>query len=99
MFGSLPADSDEESDTEIDSNTISLAPLDLGKIIAKLTLYRPMEFSLKPFAIKSGWSIVFIEGSQVITAKKNVFLSLKIGFVLANSADTDETPWNFTKEL
>ena len=41
LFGSLPADSDEESDTEIDSNTISLAPLDLGKIIAKFC-YNPL---------------------------------------------------------
>ena len=38
----------------------------------------------------SGWSIVYIEGSQVTIKKKIVFLSLKIGFVLANSADPDE---------
>ena len=34
--------------------------------------------------VKSGWSIVYIEGSQVIISKKNIiFLSLKIDFVLA----------------
>ena len=39
-----------------------------------------------------GWSIVFIERSQVIIYNKIVFLSLKIIFVLANSADPDEMP-------
>ena len=34
---------------------------------------------------------VYIEGSQVIISKKDiVFLSMKINFVLANSADPDE---------
>ena len=40
--------------------------------------------------IKSGWSIVYIVGSQVIISKNIVFLSVKINFVLANSADPDE---------
>ena len=43
--------------------------------------------------VKSGWSIVYTEGSQVIISpKKNEFLSLtlEINFVLANSADPDE---------
>ena len=31
-----------------------------------LTLLRPMEFPIKFDTIKSGWSIVYIEGSQVI---------------------------------
>ena len=47
----------------------------------------------------SGWSIVYIEGSRVIIFKNNVFLSLEIDFVLANSADPDEMPhfiWVFT---
>ena len=39
--------------------------------------------------IKSGWSIVYIDGSQVINFKI-MFLSLKIYFVLANSADPGE---------
>ena len=34
---------------------------------------------------------IYIEGSQVIISPKNItFLSLKIDFVLANSADPDE---------
>ena len=37
-----------------------------------------------------GWSVIFIEGSQVIIAKKIVLLSLKIDFVLENSEDSDE---------
>ena len=41
--------------------------------------------------VKSGWSIVYIEWSQVII-KKYIFLSLKIDFALANSADPDEMP-------
>ena len=41
---------------------------------------------------KSGWSIVYIKGSQVTFQNNNVFLSLKISFVLANNADPDEMP-------
>ena len=33
------------------------------------TLFEPMEFSIKLDTIKSGWSIVYIEGSQVIISK------------------------------
>ena len=41
-------------------------------------------------SINTGWSIVlvFIEGSQI----RIVFLSLKNGFVLANSVGPDEMP-------
>ena len=49
-----------------------------------------MEFSIKFETFKSGWSIIYIEGSKVIFPKKCVFLSLKIDFVLANYADPDE---------
>ena len=42
-----------------------------------------MEFSTKLHTIKSGWSIVYFEGLQVI-------ISLKIDFILANSADPNE---------
>ena len=45
-----------------------------------------MGFPIKLHTIKLGWSIVYIEGSKV------VFVSLKIYFVLANSADPDEMP-------
>ena len=56
-----------------------------------LTLLRPMECSIKFDTVRSGWSIVYIEGSQVIISKK--YLSfLKINFVLAKSADPDEMP-------
>ena len=34
--------------------------------------------------------MVYIEGSQVMISKKNVFLSLEMESVLANSADPDE---------
>ena len=44
--------------------------------------FRPMESTIKLCTIKSEWSIVYIEGSKVIIAKKNIaFLSLKISFV------------------
>ena len=33
---------------------------------------------------------MYIEGRQIIVSKNIVFLSLKIDFVLANSADPDE---------
>ena len=37
-----------------------------------------------------GWSIVYIDGSQVIISKNIVFISMKMDFVLANSVDPDE---------
>ena len=49
-----------------------------------------MEFPIKFDTIKSGWSNVYIEGSQVIISF--VFLSLKIDYVLANSAYPDKMP-------
>ena len=50
-----------------------------------------MEFSIKLHAIKPGWSIVYIEWrSYRLCFSKNNVLSLKIYFVLANIADTDE---------
>ena len=51
-----------------------------------------MEFSIKFDTVKSGWSIVYIEGSKVIISKIIVFLSLKTECVLANSAEPDEMP-------
>ena len=43
-------------------------------------------FSMKFYIVKSGWSISFIEGSQVKISKNIIFLPLKIKFVLENSA-------------
>ena len=54
------------------------------------TLFGQMEYPIKFDTVMSGWSFVYTEGSQVIIDKKNVFLSLKIDFVSANSADPDE---------
>ena len=52
-----------------------------------------LSIQLHTCIIKSGWSIVYIEGVQVTISKKNItFVSLKINFVLANSADPDEIP-------
>ena len=52
-----------------------------------------MEFSIKLHTIYSGWSIVYNEESQGNDFTKNIlFLSLKMDFVLANSADPDEMP-------
>ena len=49
-----------------------------------------MEFPIKFDTVKSGWSIVYIEGSQVLISKNIIFLSLKISYVFPNSADPDE---------
>ena len=35
-----------------------------------LNLFRPMGFSIQLHTINSGWSIVFIEGSQIIISEK-----------------------------
>ena len=47
-----------------------------------------MDFPIKFDTVKSGWSIVYIEGLQVNII--HVFHSLKIDFALANSADPGE---------
>ena len=63
----------------------------INMVSVLLTLFRPMGCPIKLHTIKLGWSIPYIEGSQVIILKKIiVFLSLKIDFVLANSVDPDE---------
>ena len=49
-----------------------------------------MEFSIKLHTIKSEWSIEYIAGSPVKISKQDVYLSLKIDFVLTNIADPDE---------
>ena len=45
--------------------------------------------------LNSGWTIVYIEGSQVIISKYIIFPSLKFDFVLSNSAHPDETSYYF----
>ena len=48
-----------------------------------------MEFSIKFDAVKSAWSIIYIEGSQVIFSPKYfIIVSLKVDFVIPTSADT-----------
>ena len=48
-----------------------------------------MEFPIKLDTVKLGWSIVYIEGSQVTIPKKKISFS-EDDFVIANSADLDE---------
>ena len=58
-----------------------------------------MEYSIKLHTIKSEWSIVYIEGSQV-TISKNSCISFSEGrFCLANCADRDEMPLYVTFHL
>ena len=57
--------------------------------ILPLTPFRPTEFLIKYDTVKPGWSIIYIEGSQVIIFKNIIFLSVRIDFVLVNSADPD----------
>ena len=47
-----------------------------------------MEFPIKFDTVESGWSIVYIVGSQVIISPKYC-ISPKIDFVFANSVDPD----------
>ena len=58
-----------------------------------------MEFSIKLYTIKSRWSIISTEGSQVIISKNYRFSFFKIDFVLANSTDCDEMPQNVAFHL
>ena len=48
-----------------------------------LTLFGPMECSIKFHTVKAGRSIIYIKGSQAMHSKKIVFLSLKIVFCLS----------------
>ena len=61
-----------------------------------LTPFVTMEFPIKFDTVTSEWSIVCIEGSQVIIFKNIVFLSLEFDFVLSISAYTDEMPPEFS---
>ena len=45
-----------------------------------------MKISIKFDTVKSGWSIVYIEGLQVIVSKNIIFLSLRVDFVFTSSA-------------
>ena len=53
-----------------------------------------MDNSIRCDTIALGWSIVYIEGSQVIFLNIIEFFPLKIVFVFANSVDPDEMPHN-----
>ena len=53
-------------------------------------LLRLIEFSIKLCTKKSGWSIVYIQGSQVIFTKQHSIFPLKIHSVSENSADPYE---------
>ena len=57
-----------------------------------LTLCVPMDSPFVFYTIHLGWSIVYIEGSQVIISQKNCISFSEDWFVLANSADPDEMP-------
>ena len=46
-----------------------------AKMKSVITLFRPIEFSNKLHKIKSGWSIVYIEGPQVIISEKKHCIS------------------------
>ena len=45
-------------------------------LVMNLTLLGPMEFPIELHTMKSGWSILYIEGSQIIISKNIVFLYL-----------------------
>ena len=57
-----------------------------------LTLFRPMEFSPQLHEIKSEWSLIYTEGSQVTFFPKYCISYLNVNFVIANSADPGEMP-------
>ena len=48
-----------------------------------LTLLRPMDFFIKFDTVKPGWSIVYIEGSQVVISKKYCISLSEDGFCLS----------------
>ena len=69
-------------------NILASRPICYYDQYVQLTLFRPMECSIKLQTIQSGWSIVFLRGNMLFL--KNVFF--KTDFVLANRPDPDEMP-------
>ena len=66
---------------------LNLCPSKSTTPVLKPILFQYHKVNLQP------WSILYIEGLQVIIFKKNIiiiFRSLEINFVFANSADPDE---------
>ena len=59
--------------------------------VSVLTLYALMDSSFSFDMMNLEWSIVHIEGTQVIIFKENCIF-LKMVFVLATSVDPDEMP-------
>ena len=61
----------------------------ITKLVAsknKILIFKTMECSVEVDTIKSGWSIVYLEGLHVNISKKiESFFSLMIDFVLTNS--------------
>ena len=55
-----------------------------------LTLCILMDFPIYIDTISMGLPIVYLKGTQVDFLTYDVFLSLKIGLIIANSADPDE---------
>ena len=61
-----------------------------------------MDNSQKFGTVMSGWSVLYIEGSEVIFSQKFIFLLFKVDFIFANNTDPDEMPimrhliWVFT---
>ena len=51
-----------------------------------------MDYPIHIDTISMEWSILYFKGFSVNVYKNDVFTSLKIVFILANSADPDEMP-------
>ena len=51
-----------------------------------------MDYPIHINTIKMELSILYLKGLSVKISKNDAFLSLKIVFILANSADPDEMP-------
>ena len=58
-----------------------------------------MEFTIKFDTDKSGWPIVYIEESYVMVSKTYFIVSVKIVFVLTNSAEPAGMPHDVTFHL
>ena len=61
-------------------------------IYFQFTICVPIDSSFWFYTIHSGWSIVYMRGSQVIISIQNYIYFSKYRFVTANSADPDEMP-------
>ena len=64
-----------------------------------ITLFRPMEFSIKFDTVRQECILYILRGHRLYFPNNIIFLSLKIYYTFGNSADPDEMPHHAALQL